>query len=267
MQPRTTGRYLSELRKKRQRSLRHVALRTGRKRLSKQALSLIEKGRMRIPAARLEALKRAYELSLAEEKELSRLYAFEQLVEHTGEDREFGEAVLSVVDPENTTVIYVIGGRKLSLASPLLQKTASECLQRPGNRLVFLYPRWSSFFGTGRPIWFPNTHREMSGIREAVQSFSKRPIESQIEFYGLNVQETKADSALMSVLSLCNPFTAMTVASSPPSDRVAGYIYVEGPRDRWILLKPENAKRAFDAITLLLNTPARRGSVVLEHLP
>lgn len=265
MHPRTTGRYLSELRRKRRRTLRHVALRTGRRRLSKQALSLIEKGRMRIPAARLEALKRAYELSRAEQLELSKLYAFEQLVEHTGEDREFGEAVLSVVDPENTTVIYVIGGRQLNLTSPLLQKTASECLQKPGNRLVFLYPRWSTSFGPGRPIWFLNTRREMLGIRDAVQSFSKRPIRSQIEFYGLNVQET--DPALMSVLSFCSPFTAMTVASSPPSDHVAGYLYVEGPRDRWILLKPVNARRAFDAITLWLNTRAKERSPVQEQLP
>jgi transcriptional regulator with XRE-family HTH domain len=265
MEPDKVGSYLAEHRRRRQKSLRHVAMRTGRKRLSKQALSLIENGRMRIPAARLGALKRAYELSHAEEKELSKLYAFEQLVEHTGEDREFGEAVLSVVDPENTTVIYVIGGRKLSLTSPLLQKTASECLQRSGNRLVFLYPQRSASLGQDHPIWFPNTRREMSEVREAVQSFSKRPITRQIEFYGLHVQEAGTCPALVDVLSFCNPFTAMTVTSSPPSDRAAGYIYVEGPRDRWILLKPENAKRAFDAITLLLNNSAKGNGVVLER--
>jgi transcriptional regulator with XRE-family HTH domain len=267
MQAKNTGSYLSELRRRRQRSLRHVALRIGRNRLSKQALSLIEKGHMRIPATRLEALKRAYELSRHEEQELSKLYAFEQLVEHTGEDREFGEAVLSVVDPKETTLIYVIGGRQLSLTSPLLQRTASACLQRPSNRLVFLYPRWDAAAGLVRQLWFPNTRREMLEIRRAVQAFSKREIGSQIEFYSLDIQETGSDPALASVLSFCSPFTAMTVACSPPSDRVAGYIYVEGPRDRWVLLKPENAKRAFDAITLLLNTQGRGRSVVRQRLP
>jgi hypothetical protein len=70
---------------------------------------------MRIPEARLAALKKAYSLSVAEQKELARLYIFEKLVEHTGADREFGEAVLSVIDPAKATSIYVIGGRKLSL--------------------------------------------------------------------------------------------------------------------------------------------------------
>ena len=64
MQHISAGSYLARSPKKQQRSLQHVANRIGRKGLSKQALSLIKRGRMRIPAARLRELTKAYRLAM-----------------------------------------------------------------------------------------------------------------------------------------------------------------------------------------------------------
>jgi len=61
-----SGTYLAEMRKRQGASLREVADRMGRGGLSKQALSLIENGHMRIAGARLAMIKRAYKLSSSE---------------------------------------------------------------------------------------------------------------------------------------------------------------------------------------------------------
>lgn len=267
MQPKSTGSYLAELRKRQQRSLQHVAKRMGRKGLSKQALSLIEKGRMRIPTARLMELKKAYRLSVVEEKELGRLYAFEKLVESTGEDREFGEAVLSVVDPTRATSIYVIGGRKLSLESPVLQERAAEFLERPHNRLVFLYPSCGGFPTMDGSLWFQNTTREMLEIQAAIRKFSRHPMRDRIQFHAIDAYNAGSDPVLLSALSLCNPFMCTTIASLQSPHHVAGYVYVEGPKDHWVLLKSEHAKRIYDLIVILLEKASGSRSIRQKQLP
>lgn len=140
MEIQNPGSYLSEHRRRRRKTLQHVASRMGKGGFSKQALSLIERGRMRIPELRVNALHKAYALSIREKNELSLLYAFERLVEETGEDREFAEAILSVMNPSKTNSVYVIGGRQLAVNSRLLQEKAAAFLDRAGNELIFLYP-------------------------------------------------------------------------------------------------------------------------------
>lgn len=265
MEAMTSGSYLSECRKRQRRSLQDVARRVARKAFSKQALSLIERGRMRIPAARLRALKRAYRLSVAEEAQLERLCAFEKLVEHTGEEKEFGEAVLSVVDPAKASSIFVIGGRVLSLTSPLLQEKAAEFLQRPDNRLIFLYPYCKDVSVPGA-FWFPNSRREMLEMQASIQTFSRRRLTKQVEFYGIDVTSVGGDLLLLSGLSLCSPFTATTIATSSATHHVAGYVFVEGPKDRWVLLKAEHARRVLTTITRLVERATENKGVIKEHL-
>jgi transcriptional regulator with XRE-family HTH domain len=139
MQHKSVGTFLGDVRRRQRRTLHHVAKRVGRKGISKQALSLIERGRMRVPMARLDSIRRAYRMSMTEERELAELFAFEKLIESTGEDREFGEAVLSVLDLKTASSIYVIGGRKLALTSPVLQAKAATFLEGAANMLAFFY--------------------------------------------------------------------------------------------------------------------------------
>jgi len=266
MQVKGAGNHLAHVRKRQGRSLEEVARRMRGKSLSKQALSLIERGSMKIPAARVGALKRAYRLSPTERNEFERFYAFEMLVEHTGEDREFGEAVLSVVDLALARSIYVIGGRKLSLASPALQEKAAEFLQRTENKLVFIYPTWKDSSVLKRPVWFPNARREMLEMRELIQSFSKRPLKPQIQFFGIDVFQAATDLVALNALSFCSPFTSTTIAGSSTGEHVAGYVYVEGPRDRWVLLTIEHARRVLATITALLEKSPENGAIVHEEL-
>src|SRR6266496_594205 len=174
MQAKNAGSLLAALRRQRHRSLQDVANHMGSKGVSKQALFLIETGRMRIPSGRLHELKAAYGLSAAEQEDLDRLHAFERLVVDTGEDREFGEAVLSVV-----------GGRSVSLASPILQAKAAEFLEGPENRLIFIYPKRVSSRSGSRTFWFQNGRDEMVKTRQLVQAFSSRSVANQIQFYGI----------------------------------------------------------------------------------
>lgn len=266
MQAKSAGNHLAHARKRQGRSLEDVARRMTGRSLSKQALSLIERGRMRIPAGRVGMLRRAYRLSPAERNEFEKLYAFEKLVEHTGEDREFGEAVLSVMDLAITGSIYVIGGRKLSLTSPVLQEKAAEFLQKAENRLIFIYPTWKDSSTLKRPIWFPNARREMHEMRELIQSFSKRPLKAQIQFFGIDVPHAANDLVALNALSLCSPFTSTTIAGSSSREHVAGYVYVEGPKDRWVLLTPEHAKRVLATITALLQKNPENGAIINEDL-
>ena len=166
------GLYLAEQRKNHKLSLDQVSRRMGRGRLTKQALSLIERGRMRVPRGRLPQLKRAYGLNRSEQAHIDRLYSFERLVEQTGYEAEFGEAVLSLVDSRNATSIHVIGGKALTLTSPILQARAAEFLQRPDNKLVFIEPDFEGLAPARGTTWIPTSNREMSAIRDAIQSFS-----------------------------------------------------------------------------------------------
>jgi hypothetical protein len=224
----------------------------GKQGLSKQALSLIERNQMKIPPLRLKALQNAYSLSALERKELSKLYAFEQLVENTGEDREFAEAMLSVIDPMKATSVYVVGGRDLSVNSRLLQEKAAEFLGNTTNRLVFLYPECMRKGDHCRTVWYANTRRESLLIRRSVEAFAKRPLRDQIQFHNIDVHNIDDESTL-GILSLCSPVTSTTVATSMSSDYAAGYVYVEGPHDRWVLLKHAAAKRILNVIALWLD--------------
>jgi transcriptional regulator with XRE-family HTH domain len=251
MPPKNVGSFLGDLRKKQRRSLYHIAKRIGKKGISKQALSLIERGRMRVPKARLSLLRRAYRLSAADEKELARLYAFEMMIEDTGEDREFGEALLSVLNPEMTNSMYVIGGRKLALASPILQEKAARFLEGEGNSLSFFYPiidAGSSSFG----LWHHNTERERFELREAIRAFSSKSIARKIRFIEIDTRMVQTFPIALQLLSLCGPFTTTTIAGSVQLGHAAGYIYVEGPKERWVLLKPEQARRAAMVLTSAL---------------
>jgi transcriptional regulator with XRE-family HTH domain len=266
METNNLGAYLARLRKKRGHSLHRVVQRMRGRRVSKQALSLIERARMKVPAARLTDLKKAYQLSMPELMEFDRLYAFERLVEHTGEDREFGEAVLSVVDPQKAGFIYVVGGRRLSLTSPVLQEKAAEFLQETGNKLIFIYPDSNYLSTRERPIWFANTQRQMLEMKQSIQAFSKLPVKQNIEFYAIDPRKGASNPLVWDVLSLCGPFTSTTVAGSIQSERVAGYIYVEGPRDRWVLLNSEHAKRVMSTVTLFLAAGSGSGAILKQEI-
>jgi transcriptional regulator with XRE-family HTH domain len=252
MQAKNAGSFLAMLRKQRHKSLQEVANQMGGKHISKQALSLIENGHMRIPAGRLRDLKNAYGLLAAEQVELDRVHAFERLVEDTGEDREFGEAVLSVVDPERSTSIYVVGGRSVNLTSPILHAKAAEFLEGPDNRLIFIYPKLVPFSAENRSVWFQNGREEMMKTLQSVQALSSHSVKNQIQFYGIDVRDGSSDPLLLQALSLCSPFTTITITSPRPGHPVAGYVHVEGPRDRWVLLRANNAKLLLDLIGLLM---------------
>jgi hypothetical protein len=245
MQYRSVGSFLGAVRRRQQRTLHYVAKRVGRRGISKQALSLIERGRMRVPSARLSAIKLAYRLSLAEEQELARLYAFEVMVESTGEDREFGEAVLSTIDPKQASAIYVLGSRKVALTSTVLQEKAARFLQGTKNTLAVIYPKIDARCKPGESLWFNNTEHERFELRRAVQAFTKASIERKIRFYEIDTSTPQPSPIIFQLLSLCGPFTATTITAN---HHTTGYVYVEGPRERWVLLKPENAQRALAVI-------------------
>jgi hypothetical protein len=176
------------------------------------------------------------------ERELAQLYAFESMIENTGEDREFAEAVISVVDPKTTNSIYVLGGRELALTSPILQERAARFLEGDGNTLFFVYPKINVRSRLG--LWHHNTERERFELREAIQAFSKEAAAGNMRFIEIDTGMAQTSPIAWQILSLCGPFTTTTIASSTPLGHAAGYIYVEGPRDRWVLLKPEQARRA-----------------------
>lgn len=199
---------------------------------------------MRVPRARLDLIRRAYRMSGAEEEELAQLYAFETMIENTGEDREFGEAVLSVVDPKTTSSIYVLGARKLAITSPILQEIAAKVLEGNGNTLFFFYPRIDVRTKPGLGLWHHNTERERFELREAIQAISPKSVAGKIRFIEIDVSMAQTTPVTWQLLSLCGPFTTTTIASSARPGHAAGYIYVEGPRDRWVLLRPEQARRA-----------------------
>jgi transcriptional regulator with XRE-family HTH domain len=249
MEIKNPGSYLAERRRRRGKSLQRVASRMGKGGFSKQALSLIERGRMRIPKLRVNRLHRAYGLSMQERKELSLLYSFERLVEDTGEDREFAEAILSVMNPSRANSVYVIGGRQLAINSRLLQEKAAVFLDRSGNRLVFLYPECEEAHDACRKVWGSNARRDSLLLRQSVERLSKHPLQDRIQFQRIDVHEFGADTLTLNILSLCSPVTSTTIASSISSDYVIGYVYVEGPRDHWVLLKHAEAKRILDMIT------------------
>lgn len=258
----TVGSFLAEQRRDRGLTLDKVSGRMRQPRLSKQALSLIERGRMRVPARRLSQLKVAYGLKRSEQQQLDSLYSFERLVEHTGYDKEFGEAVLSLVDPRKATSIHVIGGKALTLTSPILQARAAEFLQVANNRLVFMEPDFEGLSAGSGSMWSPTSNREMVVIRDTIQSFSRRPIGRQIEFYRVKARASAHDGLLLHALSLCSPYTATTVASSSSDRALAGYVYVEGPKDRWVLLKADHARRILMITNLLLERARDQKGVV-----
>jgi len=264
MQPKSVGSFLGDLRRRQRRSLHHVAKRIGKKGISKQALSLIERGRMRVPRARLALLRRAYSMSVAEERELAQLYAFEAMVENTGEDREFAEAVLSVVDPKTTSSIYVLGGRKLALTSPILQEKAARFLEGNGNMLFFVYPKID--VQSKLSLWHHNTERERFDLREAIQAFSKKSIVGKMRFIEIDTGSVQTLPIASQLLSFCGPFTTTTIASSVPLGHAAGYIYIEGPRDRWVLLKPEQARRAAIVLESALEMSSVEHGPIREHV-
>lgn len=260
MQPKNVGSFLGDVRRKQRRSLHHIAKRIGKKGISKQALSLIERGRMRVPKARLNLLRRAYRMSAAEEKELAWLYAFETMVEDTGEDREFGEAILSVLDPEMTNSMYVLGGRKLVLASPILQEKAARFLEGEGNTLSFIYPKIDAG-SNPLSLWHHNTERERFELREAIRAISSKSTARKIRFIEIDTKMAQTSPVAYQLLSLCGPFTTTTIAGSAQLGHAAGYIYVEGPQERWVLLKSEQARRA----AMVLSSALQGASV--EHGP
>jgi transcriptional regulator with XRE-family HTH domain len=247
------GSYLAERRRRRQKSLQHVAGRMGRGGFSKQALSLIERGRMRIPELRIKGLHKAYGLSTQERKELSLLYSFEKLVENTGEDREFAEAILSVMNPSRANSVYVIGGRQLGINSRLLQEKAAAFLERAGNQLIFLYPECEKAHDTCQRTWGSSARRDSLLLRKSIERLSKHRLQDRVQFRRIDVHEFGADTLTLNILSLCSPVTSTTIASSISSGYVIGYVYVEGPRDRWVLLKHTEAKRILDMITAWLS--------------
>jgi transcriptional regulator with XRE-family HTH domain len=258
------GQFLAMIRRRRNQSLQDVANRIGTKGLSKQALSLIENSRMKIPSLRLHELKSAYALSRSEEMEFDRLVKAERLILDTDLDREFGKAVLSLVDQAEPNSVYVIGGRALALTSPVLRSKAAEFLQNKENRLLFIYPDAEKLSTqSGSLLWYPNSEREITGLREAIQEHSKRFIGQQIQFHRIDVMGTAHDILLLQALSLCGPFTVMTIAASRKTADVTGYVYVEGPKDRWVLLKPEHSRKALTLITRLLERDgdARAGKI------
>lgn len=256
------GQYLSEQRKGHKLSLDQVSRRMGRGRLTKQALSLIERGRMRIPRGRLPQLKKAYGLNRSAQAHIDRLYSFERLVEQTGYDAEFGEAVLSLVDSRNAASIHVIGGKALTLTSPILQARAAEFLQGPDNNLVFIEPDFEGLAPARGTTWAPTSNREMTVIRDAIQSFSQRQVGKQIEFYRLKARASAHDGLLLHALSLCSPLSAITIASSSEGRALAGYVYVEGPKDRWVLLTLERANRVLTLTNLLIERAKEHKGVV-----
>jgi transcriptional regulator with XRE-family HTH domain len=266
MQPKSVGSFLGDVRRRQRRSLHHVAKRIGRKGISKQALSLIERGRMKVPRARLELLRRAYRMSIAENEELARLYAFETMIESTGEDREFGEAVLSVIDPKTTNSIYILGGRKLALTSPILQEKAARFLEDAGNTLFFFYPKIDIRSKPGLGLWHHNAERERFELREAIRAIHPKAIRGKIRFIEIDASMAQTAPITWQLLSLCGPFTTTTIASSAPADHAAGYIYVEGPRDRWVLLRPEQARRAAMVLESALEIAHAEHGPIREHL-
>jgi hypothetical protein len=233
----------------------------GKAGFSKQALSLIERGRMRIPKLRVQTLHKAYGLSTQERKELAMLCAFERLVENTGEDREFAEAMLSVMNPSKATSVYVIGGRELAINSRLLQQKAATFLDRGGSQLIFLYPECLKAHESCQNIWGPSAQQGPALLRRSIETFSKHRLQERIHFYAIDVHQVGADFSTLHLLSLCSPVTSTTIAGSVSSGYVVGYVYVEGPRDRWVLLKHPEAKRILDIITSWLaqqsNTDSR----------
>jgi transcriptional regulator with XRE-family HTH domain len=266
MQPKNVGSFLGNVRRRQQRSLHHVAKRIGRKGISKQALSLIERGRMKVPRARLELLRRAYRMSVTENEELARLYAFETMIENTGEDREFGEAVLSVIDPKTTNSIYILGGRKLALTSPTLQAKAAKFLEGDRNTLSFFYPKVDFRSQPGLGLWHHNTERERFELREAIRAISPKSVARKIRFIEIDVSMAQTAPIAWQLLSLCSPFTTTTIASSASLGHAVGYIYVEGPRDRWVLLKPEHAKRAAMVLESAMEIASAERGPIREHV-
>jgi transcriptional regulator with XRE-family HTH domain len=249
MEIQNPGSYLAEHRRRKRKSLQHIASRMGRGSFSKQALSLIERGRMRIPKLRVKGLHNAYGLSMQERKELSLLYSFERLIEDTGEDREFAEAILSVMNPSRANSVYVIGGRQLAINSRLLQEKAAAFLDRASNQLIFLYPECEKAHDTCRKVWGSNARRDSLLLRRSIETLSGHRLQERIQFRRIDVHEFGADTLTLNILSLCSPVTSTTIACSISSDYVVGYVYVEGPRDRWVLLKHGEARRLLEMIT------------------
>ena len=266
MESANVGSYLSERRRAKELTLDEVAARMGKDRLSKQALSLIERGKMRIPNSRLMQIKNAYGLNRTEQKELEHLYAFEKLVEHTGYDVEFGEAVLSLVDPTRAVSIHIIGGKALTLNSHILQARAAEFLQPASNKLIFIEPDFGGLLSQDGPTWSSTSRTEMAVIRDSIQSFAKRAVGEQIEFYQLKAVSAGHDGLLLQALSLCSPFTATTIASSSQEHALAGYVYVEGPKDRWVLLKIDHARRVHHIATRLIERAHEHRGVIKVSL-
>jgi hypothetical protein len=190
-------------------------------------------------------------MSVADEKELARLYAFETMIEDTGEDREFGEALLSVLNPEITNSMFVIGGRKLALASPILQEKAARFLEGEGSALSFFYPKIDAG-SSPLDLWHHNTERERFELREAIRAVSSKSIARKIRFIEIDTRMVQTSPIALQLLSLCGPFTTTTIAGSVQLGHTAGYIYVEGPKERWVLLKPEQARRAAMVLTSAL---------------
>jgi hypothetical protein len=159
---------------------------------------------MKIPSLRIKGLHKAYGLSMQEQQDLSRLCAFERLVENTGEDREFAEAILSVMDPAKATSVYVIGGRQLAVNSRLLRQKAAAFLDHPGNRLIFLYPECARRCDSCRTVWGSNTRHDSLLLQRSIETFAKHRLQDKIHFYGVDVHRAGGDVSALNV-SLCSP--------------------------------------------------------------
>ncbi|MGB9236825.1 MAG: hypothetical protein WCC04_20645 [Terriglobales bacterium] len=216
--------------------------------------------------ARLASIRRAYRMSTAEEKELAELFAFEMLIESTGEDREFGEAVLSVLDLKTSSSIYVIGGRQVALTSSVLQAKAAKFLKNGANMLAFFYPKIDVRCKPDENLWFHNTEHERIELKRAIQASSKRPLAGRMRFFEIDTSVMPLAPIVSQLMSLCGPFTATTVTNSVSRDHGAGYVYVEGPRDRWVLLKPEHASRALRVVESAVAMAQDRHSAIREML-
>lgn len=251
MEANDAGHFLAQQRRAHRWSLQDVVIRMGNKGLSRQALCLIENGRMKIPKDRLKIIKVAYKLSTSEIDELVRYYTFEQLTPSTDDDRQFAKAILSVVEPMLPTSIYVIGGRELSINSAHLRQGAAEFLTNPVNTLTFIYPR--ALGANERTAWFSNSKHDTDHLRKSIEALSGRRLGKQIRFCPINVPPSSAPISL-NLLSLCNPVTATTIVKSSTLNKAIGYVYVEGPTDRWVLLGRPQAEQIYTTIMSWLDT-------------
>ena len=266
------GEFLRRLRKFDGKSLDDVAKRFPKgkgkgKTISKQALSLVERGEMSIPDGRVESFQVAYGMS----REAAKL--FRECLKRAPFDvvcteREFLEVVKGWVH-ETRGDIFVIGGKPLPFRNQDIQIAVVNFLSRDSdNTLQFFYPsryedvitspesRTSLFFTR-------NTRQDIDEVYRFIhgRALPTRPIESeQIQFHRIRVDTldlsrlSKADLLLMQTLELCCPFMALIVVA-PRSEEPIGYVLTEGgDKFSYTPLSVVNTRRTVSLITALKST-------------